>query len=1004
MEVDIRILGPLELSVDGRPIALRRGRPRKLLLALVLHADERVASDTLIDWLWGERVPQDAANALQTLVSYLRKTLAPVEALSIETADGGYRLTLDPGYVDATRFDRRLDELADTDDPAERLAVTGAALELWRGAPLAELTFDSFAQGDIARLDERRLSAIEARGDALLALGRHREVVAQLQQQVVEHPTRERFHAQLMLALYRSGRQADALRAFEVARKALVDELGVDPGPELQALEQQVLLQSPELDAPEPSDRDALAPSPRVTAASDARVAEEPATAERALPVALTELIGRDADVDRLRALLDDHRLVTLTGPGGAGKTRLALEVMHDAAATTTWWIDLSAVGTHEQLMAAVAATTGAPTQPDDDGESIIAFLGPRRGTLVLDTCEHLTDALRHLIERLLPRCPQVTVLATSRQPLRVPSETVWPVAPLALPAPGAVTAADASRSPAVQLFAARAGEARPGFAVTDDNAAAVVRICELLDGLPLALELAAVHAGVLTPAKIAGLLGDRLRVLVDGDRDGRQHGLRATIDWSYELLDPEEALFLDRLAAFAGSFSVEAALAVAGAGLDRDPLEILLALARQSLLAPAEDDRFRLLDTLHAYAADRLRERGPEAGAAADRHLVWYADFAIEADRQLRNTDARGWLPELRAELPNLRAAIEHGFGAGDRAVGVRLASALAWFWAIEGLYAEAADWLAAARAAVAPDTLLEAHLLAGSGMHLASLGQLRGAAELSRRAVDLYEKLGRNRSVAHSLIYLGVAHWGLGEYDEAARVHDLAIARFRELGDDWGLAICLVLRARTAIDRGDADTGELLAAATAVATRVGDRQVLGLCAEQTARQAARDGDFDRARAQARECLALNGGMGYAEGVVSALLAFAYVELMAGSPDVAEPLGRALPLALELDHPGAIAEALEYLALSACRAHRLEQAATCLGAGDAMRARAALARPVTVTQLTDEVRAALDALDPAVRSNAEQDGASIPRSRLAALLEAAAPTATPTPEDQSSS
>lgn len=967
--VELLVLGPLELQVDGVPIPIRRGRPRRLFLSLLLRSGQPAAADTLIDELWGDDIPKNASNALQILVSYLRKTLACVPGgPTIETVNGGYRLDVGEAFVDLRRFEQIVSASANL-APTERLAALDRALGLWRGAPLPEVSFEDFAQGDIARIDELRLEALEARCDALLELGRHQDVVGSLRQLVVEEPMRERFHVQLALALYRSGRQTDALRAIDAARDVLLEELGLDPGPELRALEQSILEHDPALAAPPhvPAEDHEHAPRRRAVREESARP-----------NVPAHDTVGRDEAIEKLRRLVADRRLVTLTGPGGTGKTRLAAEVT--ASAATAWWADLSPVTDPAGVLRSLSAATGAPMGSDDDlADGLLDHLSERDGILVIDTCEHVLDGVRHYVERILART-NVTVVATSRQPLRLRDELAWPVPPLGLPDPQNLTVDHVTHSGAAELFRRRAVSVNPDFAITDRNAADVGRICLLLDGLPLALELAAGHAGVLTPASIVRLLDDRLRILVS-DGHGRQQTLRATIEWSYNRLDVDERTFLDRLAVFAGDFSLEAAIAVAGPDLEGDGLATLLALANQSLVSATGDDRFRLLDTISAFVRERL-EAGEEVQART-RHAQWYRAFAEEANRHLRGADAAGWMDEVRAELPNLHAALEWSFGDGDSETGASIAASLSWFWSVEGLAAEAGQWLEASRRTVEPDGIVEAWLITGRGMHAASLGDLATAVAECCRGADIFRRHGDRRGEAHSLIYAGIGHWGLGRLDEAAAVQDRAIAAFRDLGDDRGFAIALALRSRTAADLGEPTVADLLDAALPIARRVGDPHVIAQCLEQRSRHALTEGDINLAQELASESLQLHERIGHAEGTVASLHALGLSLVAGGQVDEGANLHhRGLRLSHDLDQPGGFADGLECLAVVADARDDPDRVLRMLAMADAFREQRHIPRPrareaflasareEAIAKLgDDEVRRALAAgrvLDPA--------------------------------------
>lgn len=1006
--MEIRALGPLELVAGGEPVELRRGRPRRLLLALLVRDGGPASSERLVEELWKDQAPQNATNALQVLVSYLRKVLTDdADDVRIETTGNGYRLVAPRSQVDLHRFEDLVADATAAPDPVARLAMLDEALGLWRGPALTEAGQDEFADGLIVHLDELRLQAIEVRVDALLATARHREVVGELRRLVGEHPLRERFHAQLVLALYRSDRQADALRAFDDVRILLLDELGLDPGPELQALHRAVLEQSPDLalhgsTAPAPVVATGAPPtttvsSPPVDAASvwarpvaASSLTTRPRTRHRADP-----LVGRDGVVDQLLAMLDDHRLVTLSGTGGAGKTRLADEVAARVAdgGTTAWWVDLSGADDLDTVVAAVALATGAATPPDDPSEALVTHLAAQAGVLVLDTCEHVVDEVAPLVAGVLDRGDGVAVLATSRRPLRVPDERVWPVLPLELPDPQHLDADAIAEQPAVRLFTERARAVRSDFRLTEANAEAVGRICLLLDGVPLALELAAVQLATFSPARLLRLLDDRLRVLVDDSLTGRQQAVRTTIEWSYRLLAPDEQRYLARLSTFAGPFDVDAAVVVAGHDLERDGYDLLLSLTRQSLVALAPDDRFRLLDTIRAFATEQL-EAGDgigehEAEDARTRHARWYADLAVEADQHLRGADAEGWLAELRREQADLRAALAWSFGGGDPAQGIRLAAGLAWFWGIEGLFAEARRWLDTALAAVDEGSVAHAALLTGQSIHEASLGDLELAAAHSQQAADIYDVAGDRRGLARALLYRGVALWGLGRLGEAADAHDRCAATFHDLGDDAGYGLALMLRGRTAVDREEPDVADRLDAALAVSRRGGDSHVIGLCLDQRARVAVLDGDLDLAVTLAKESLAANDAAGYVEGSIASMHALGLALAAQGDLAESDRLHRAgLRLAVGLDHPGAIAEGLECLAKVTAAAGDPATALTLLAAADAVRRRRTVPRPRFHERMVEAARSRAsadlgddDAAARAVRAGGLLDVATFARA-----------------------
>ena len=932
------ILGPLEVAVGRSAVEVRRGLPRTLLIALVLRPGETVSASALMDLLWGDNQPQNPANALQIQVSYLRKVLAGAAeggGRLIVTHAGGYALEVSPDQVDAHRFDRMVREAAllrvgGTQGDLERgLEHLDDALALWRGEALADVADNPSVAGEVTRLEEARWAAVEARNDLLLALGRHRDLVPALSQLIQRHPLRERFHEHLMLALYRSGRQADALRAFEHARSTLVEELGLEPGPRLRELEHAVLSQDPALDwrappaAPVPAPANPAAPSRPQAAASGA------------LPAPVTGLVGRDGELARARELLGRNRILTLTGPAGAGKSRLALEVARAQAATApVWFVELGSTTGDSRVAPTVAAAVGVPSAPDEDTATAVASsLALEQGLLVLDTCEHVLAGVAETASRVLRLCPGMRVLATSRRPLGITGEIAWPVPPLALPPPRSTTATDVGAFAAAALFCERAAAVRGDFSLTDGNAADVAAICLALDGLPLAIELAAARADVLTPAAIRARLQNRFDLLVEGGRDAaaRQQTLRAALDWSFELLTPDQRRFFARLGVFSGSFGLEAAVAVAGHGF-RDPLALLSALVRHSMVSVAGDDRYRLLDTLRAYALVVLGDA--DADGTARRHATHYTSVAEEAEQRIVGPDQIAWLASLRAEMPNIRAAIEWSSANGEDELAARLAGALGWFWTLEGMLDEAVHHLERAATAGPIPPLVRSKALWGLALLAASLGRLDQARRVAAESAALARAAGDDVACAYGLNALAVAEWALGDLEAAARAHDEAIARLEPTGDLWGLGVCQSLRARTALDAGDPDGERRARAAVEVARASGDRHVLGIALEQVAQLELVAGRTHAALDAARECLSLHEAVGYTEGTVAALHVLARSHGAAGDGKEGRALHlRALALASRIGHRAAVCEALEGLASVAASVEELADAVRLLEA-----------------------------------------------------------------------
>jgi DNA-binding SARP family transcriptional activator len=545
--VEFRILGPLELIVDGRVRTLPAGAERAVLELLLLNAGRVVPASTLVDALWGEDLPANAANALQGRISRLRKVLADAglpQAL-VTTRRPGYLADVDPERVDAHRFIRLVQQArrrADQNASVEAISLYEEGLALWRGDPLAEFSGEEWARAEINRLTALRMAAIEERNELRLVLGQHAELVAELEEVTARYPVQERLHGQLMLALYRSGRQADALAAYQRLRQTLDVELGLEPSAELRTLEQAILRQDAKLSPP-------------------ARV--RPA-AQHNLPARLTSFVGRGRELDEVADLLRQNRLLTLTGPGGAGKTSLAIEAaarITDRYGDGVWLIRLAGVTDPARVPQTFADTLGVPDGSGTVEDRLVRFLCERTCLLLVDNCEHVIDASAVLLERLLVACDQLRVLATSREPLAVPGEVQLTIPPLDTPpadaAPQEMPAYDAMR-----LFVDRARAVLPAFRLDAATAGPVAEVCRHLDGIPLAIELAAARVKTLAIGEIAARLDDRFQLLTAGPRtaEARQRTLRATVQWSHQLLTEPERVLFRRLAVFRGGWSAAAA------------------------------------------------------------------------------------------------------------------------------------------------------------------------------------------------------------------------------------------------------------------------------------------------------------------------------------------------------------------------------------------------------------------------------------------------------------
>ena len=860
-------------------------------------------------------------------LSYLRRTLAGAADAStqtIVTRPGGYVLDVPPERIDSIRFVRGIERARRQGEVGTAFGLTGAlegieqALALWRGEPYVDAGDRPFIVGEVTRLVEARLTAIECRVDYLLALGRHQEAVAELGSLVVDHPLRERFHEQLILGLYRSGRQGDALRSYQRARTVLLDELGLDPGPALQRLELLMLEQSGELDwRPPPEDVPIAMLSADGPPTGD-REARSPRRGR--LPSPLSRLIGREQATVELRQLLGQSRLVTLTGPGGVGKTTLAAEVTrNEAAARDVWFVDLGGVHEDDAVPTALAMAVGTPMQPGRDLVASLAEVFADCATLiVVDTCEHVRSGSASLVSQLLSTCSDVRILATSRRPLGLRGERVWPVTPLALPS-DAAPAAEAMNAPSMVLFAERAVAARPDFVLTETNAADVAAICTTLDGLPLAIELAAAQTDAFSPSAIQERLSDRFALLVDGGRDAsrRQQTLRSTLEWSFNLLSPDERRLFVRLSVFTGPFGLDEVVTVAGPELP-DSLRLLAGLVRQSMVAVVGEDRYRLLDTPREYGREIL---AADPDAIHERHARLYVEVAERAADGIWSRNQRTFVERLRASIPNLRAAIEWSLNSGQEELAARIVGALGWFFMLEGMFTEGLTYLA--RVEAASDRLSRAsraRIAYGVGLLAAPLGRLVEAKESCERSVRLSREGGALRATADSLAALSVTEWALGDFAGAAAHQEEAVELYSAAGDPWRHADVLVLRARTALDQRDPVAREWLEQAVALAASVGDHHAAGMAAAQLSQIALDDGDPATAARLATDALVAHEALAEPEATIAALHLLGQANRQMGDLEGARAHHeRALRLAQTIGHVGALCESVEdFAALAA--------------------------------------------------------------------------------------
>lgn len=874
------ILGPVEVRhADGTAVAVGGPRVRSLLALLLLNAGRIVPTQTLVDGLYGEAPPGDAANALQSQVSRLRRGLrddAGTDKL-VEFHAAGYRMSVDPEQVDAHRFERLVREgrralAAGGHAKAHRLL--DEALDLWRGPALADVMDAPFATAQASAWDELRLDALADRAEAALALGRHRDLVGELQRLVAENPLRERLVGQLMRALYGAGRQAESLAAYEDTRARLADELGADPSAELAAVHLDILRAAPSL-------------TPAAAPAAPVQEAEH-----LGLPAQLTSFVGRDAELERVGTLLDTAaRLVTLTGPGGTGKTRLSVEAGRRDSGDVCF-VDLAAVRRADELTATLLAALGLrdsglmPANQTDGGTArLVSGLAARRMLLILDNCEQIVTEVARLAHTLLGACPGVRILATSREALGITGETLCPVPRLAVPAEG-TSLDEALAAPAVRLFADRAAAVRPDFAVDEANLPTVLAVCAALDGLPLAIELAAARLRALPLDEVAARLDDRFRLLSRGNRAAapRHQTLRAVVEWSWDLLDETEQELARRLTVFRGGATITSAARVCGLPED-EAVELLADLADKSLIDGA-DGRYRMFETIRLYGSERLDEAG-ESDAMCRAHAEYFLELAERARPFLRTGDQLEWLDRLGAEHANLKAALNWAID-NDPNLGLRLNAALSWYWWLRGLRNESGGPAAALLAAVGdepPEGLGEAYLLC----LLAALSEPNDHDDGTRarrlaRAQPLLFSLPEPPSQPELFIILGMALGPEGSDQE----------RTRELiGDDpWSQAMVCIGYGFTKLYGGEiTEAREHFTAALERFKALGDRWGTANALDQLAVFSDWAGDFAGSLALMDEALDLMRELGITEDIDDLLVRRAELCLRMGDTDAARKI-----------------------------------------------------------------------------------------------------------------
>jgi non-specific serine/threonine protein kinase len=974
--LELRLFGPLEVRIGSRPLPRLHSRKGLWLLALLaLRAGAGCPPGRGIEreWLAGTLWPEcDAAQCRRNLrqsLHDLRRSLGPEAGRLIDAAPRALRLELQGAWVDVLAFD-------DAIGRADLLSLE-AAVQLYRG-PLLEACVEEWCLEERRQREEAYVAALARLAEAAMARREPALAARYLRRAVGADPYREELQGALMEALAAGGNPTGALLVYRRFRDLLRRDVAAEPAAETTALFERL--------------RDRARQRAPSSASSSSLPADcppfrgQPARPNN-LPVELTSFIGREAETAAVQQRLATAPLLTLTGPGGSGKTRLARHVAARLLAEYpegVWFVDLAPLADPSLVAQTVAAVLGVREEPGRPlTETLIEFLRPKALLLLLDNCEHLVEAGAPLAQALLLACPGLRILATSREALGVAGEQPFPVPPLSLPGLGvrcwglgvgegvrsvrtpnpqhpSPSTEHATPNPqrptpdtllqyeAVRLFAERATLSQPRFTLCAANGAAVAEICCRLDGIPLAIELAAARLKVLSVEQIAARLDDVFRLLTGGSRTAlpRHQTLRATMDWSYDLLSPPERVLLRRLSVFAGGWTLEAAEAVGvGDGIEEwEVLDLLTSLVGKSLILYEErggEGRYRLLETVRQYARERLLDSA-ETAAVWDRHLAWAAMLAERAGPELRGPRQGEWLERLEREHDNLRAALRWPGAPGQAEAGLRLCGALWLFWDVRGYWTEGREHLARLLALPGAEarTAARAEALSGAGV-LAWLQNDWGAARaLHEESLTIFRELGDKQGVANSLRLLGEVARDQGDWGAARALLEDGLAIFRELGNKWGIAWSLRALGWVAFEQGDCGAARaLLEQSLAIHRDLGDKWGIAWSLRALGWVAFEQGDCGAARAFSEEGLPLFRALGNKEGAAGTLMNLGGVAREQGDYPVARSLfEECLAIFRELGQREGIVRGLGGLAVVAAAHGQPERAARLFGAAEGLR------------------------------------------------------------------
>lgn len=1002
------MLGPLHVIDGERTVSLGPPKQRALLALLLIRRNEVLATDRIIDALWGEDAPPGALKTLHVYVAGLRKTLEPARPARspperLVTRRPGYTLRVEDAELDAVVFEQRLvaaEELL-TSDPRQAAAELHRASNMWRGRPYEDVAYESFAQGEIRRLEELRLRCREVENDAELLLGHHHALVSVLEALVREHPLHEPFWAQLTVALYRSGRQPDALRAYQRARTAYA-EMGVEPSPDLENLESRILLRDPDLDQMVPGSTGNL-------------------------PAMMSSFIGRAAETAAVCEMVRTHRLVTVSGPGGVGKSRLAVEaarlLAHDFR-HGVWLVELAGIDDGEEVASSASAVLGVrrTAAPADAVAGLVEHMADRNLLLVVDNCEHLIDALAGLVYVLLARCPDVRVLATSRHPLGVEGETVMAVEPMP------VDAGPSGEMPAaVRLFLDRAMPVRPALSHSPDAQSLATEVCRSAGGLPLAIELAAARLRVMSLDQLARSSGAGFAFLSGGPTHpvAHHHAMHATMDWSYHLLSHDEQALFRRLAVFRGGFTLGMATRFLAAfpGAESDAGRVITGLVDASMVSPTAGNRLMLLEPIRQYALSQLAAAGEVAAARRTHAQVVFETFRVPDDVLFHAAEwVPGILERFEPEIDNIAAALSWAFASGDVDAAVAFTSVAASLLMAIRPMRDAQRWLLRGLAATATPTPARARILAQAAFNAAHLDGVDAGEALVAELASTADELADERWRCVALVRRADMAVFRGDNETAAALYEQAIARLERLGHP-DVAVPLNNYADVLASAGRFDDAERVALrmirveeesgrtgsaciarihlgyfaacrgdAAAARRHLTDLELTlgapsGYAARARCMLALLEDDFEEAERTAWDAVADGRDYGHMEQLCSGLLLVGLVQLAKGDPGAAHIfLSESLREAARFHHSWLRGDVIPLLAAVWAELDP-SRGAVLLGAVDAGNRRSGRTLPRPIARLLERaMRALADTLDPAELLSAWQRGAALTMEEAIAL------------------